>query len=441
MSDPIATAPPSRLKRLGAALLARLRVLAEFALIVMIITFSLRGQRSRVVVNPFTKSATWDAQAENADGMNRAFAYELSRLLEKADTYLRGPNLGPTPVVPDIEVPGTGLRLKAVVDYLSEISGETPYVVDAHVVPTADGCTIVLTVRGSALTSPAVRNIRCRDGQIEAGVREAAQEALGVIAPVTLASYCRATKECSPGKWVEYAVHHPPASDDVWAYNLMGTFLNESERNASAAEVMFRAALAIDNGFALGHFNRGVALMALGRRTEALAEYEFAAGKGDVFVKSLALTNLGQISLADQQIENAIARFELAARVDATRAEAFTGWGNALYAQNKLDEAIEKYVIAYALSPLDPLPAVNWGRALEQKGRDEEARRRYEAAHTAVPSSGLANYALALWYDTHNQVEPALQYYRSVVAIPESDVAFVTAAQDRIKILEAKAAS
>lgn len=441
MSDPNAPAPPSRLERLGAAVLARLRLIAELAVVVMLIVIALRGQRSRVVVNPFTKSATWDAHAEDADGMNRAFMYELSRLIEKADTFLRGPNLGATPAVPDIEVLGTGLRLRAVVDYLSEMLGDTPYVVDGHVVPTDGDCTLIVTVRGSALSGPVVQHIHCDGRSIEIVLREAAQEALGVIAPVMVASACRATKECPPEKWVDYAVHHPPANDDAWAYNLMGTIQHEGEDNPSAAEVMFRAALALDSKFALAHFNRGVVLMKLGRQPEAFAEYEFAAGNGDAYVKSLALTNLGQMALADQHIDNAIARFAMATKVDATRAEAFSGWGNALYAKNLLDAAIEKYVIAYTLSPLDPLPVVNWARALEQKGRDEEARRRYEAARSAVPTSGLANYALALWYDNHNQFEPALQYYRSVVAIPESDEAFVTASQGRIQALEKKAAS
>src|SRR5437762_485142 len=263
-----------QLRRLGNVMAGYWRLVVELALIVIIL-LGMRGQKSRVVIEPFTKSVSLTEKAEIADGMNREFAYQLSHLIENADTHLTGPNVGPAPEMPDIEVPGTGLHLKALLDYFGELFGATPFTVAGHLVPDAAGCALMITVHGSVLSAPVLRKVSCDPAHIDAGLTVAAREALQIIAPVTLAGYCRAHKtECEPVTALHYAVHHPPASDDVFAYNLWGTLLYDQD--PQAADVMLRESLAIDSGFGLAHFNRGYVLLKLGRREEGIREYETA---------------------------------------------------------------------------------------------------------------------------------------------------------------------
>jgi tetratricopeptide (TPR) repeat protein/serine/threonine protein kinase len=134
----------------------------------------------------------------------------------------------------------------------------------------------------------------------------------------------------------------------------------------------YRAALAIDDKFALAHLNLGVALSDLKDVAAAIPEYRQALAIDDQ--NAPAHNSLGFALLTQGDVKGAISHFRRALEINPKNKLACVNLGLALEAQGDLDAAIDSYRVALKIDA--GFYRAHWalGSALLKKGRFADAR-------------------------------------------------------------------
>lgn len=186
--------------------------------------------------------------------------------------------------------------------------------------------------------------------------------------------------------------------------HLLGVLAYQRGQHPAAIELIGEA-IAVNGSVPFFHNNRGLALAALGRLEEAAADYERALALKPDYVE--ALSNLGNLRLAQHRADEAIACHKRALAHNPDYAEAQMNLGNALRAQGRLGEAIARYERAVALRPDYADALSNLGNALRESGDLDRAIAAYERALAGNPDfvEALANLGSAL--QEAGQVEAA----------------------------------
>ena len=194
----------------------------------------------------------------------------------------------------------------------------------------------------------------------------------------------------------------------------------EANRRGDAllALTSYDRALALQPRSADALFNRGNALLALGRYPEALASYEKALElRSD---DAEALNNRGNALRALGRHAEAVASYEHALRIVPAYAKALGNRGTALLALERAHEALDSFRQAYTASQDAPW-MIGIAHALHALERNEEALEAYERALAVNPSAvaalgGRGNVLQAL-----NRHEEALSAYQHALAIDPKD--------------------
>ena len=144
---------------------------------------------------------------------------------------------------------------------------------------------------------------------------------------------------------------------------------------------LFEQALALRPDFASAHANRGVALLALGRR------------------------------------EDATASLRRAVELDPQHLHGWHSLGNALGAASDLTGAEAALRQALAINPGYYEARNNLGQALQQQGRLDEAIEAFTEALRGAPEAAAMHYNLGVAYQIVGQIEEALACYRQALAL------------------------
>ena len=115
------------------------------------------------------------------------------------------------------------------------------------------------------------------------------------------------------------------------------------------SEVLWTHTLACTSDNYIAHYNLGDALVKMGRRDEAIAQYQ----------KTLQITpnyaeahdNLGSVLLQKGRVDEAIAHYQTALRITPENATAHNNLGNALFQKRMVAEAITHYQKALQINP------------------------------------------------------------------------------------------
>jgi tetratricopeptide (TPR) repeat protein len=131
-----------------------------------------------------------------------------------------------------------------------------------------------------------------------------------------------------------------------------------------------------------------------GRLDDAIAQFEKALRLNP----NLAEThnNLGNALKDGGRTKEAIAQYEAALRLQPDLAVAHNNLGSALNAEGRTQEAIVQYEAALRLKPDLAETHNNLGNALHVKGRTPEAIAQYEAALRLKPDDAAAHFNLAV---------------------------------------------
>jgi tetratricopeptide (TPR) repeat protein len=161
-----------------------------------------------------------------------------------------------------------------------------------------------------------------------------------------------------------------------------------------------------------GRNNLGNALTRHGKLDEAIAQYSEALRIDPTYVE--AHNNLGAVLATQGKLDEAIAHHYEAIRMRPDFAEAHNNLGNALFRHGKLDEAIAQYSEALRIYPVYAEAHYNLGIALATQGKLDEAIAHYSEALRIAPSAE-AHYNLGMALATQDKLDEAIAHYSEAI--------------------------
>jgi tetratricopeptide (TPR) repeat protein/CHAT domain-containing protein len=170
---------------------------------------------------------------------------------------------------------------------------------------------------------------------------------------------------------------------------------------------------------AMAHYDRGVALAVQWKLDEAIAEWRAAIRINPDDAK--AHSNLGNALENQGKLEEAISECRVAIRIKPDLAEAHRGLGVALAKYGKLDEAIAEYRAAIWTEPNDAEAHSNLGLALAGQGKLEEAIAEYLAAIRIKPDYAKAHSNLGVALKAQGKLDEAIAEFRAVIRFKPGD--------------------
>ena len=168
-------------------------------------------------------------------------------------------------------------------------------------------------------------------------------------------------------------------SKNFSALHLLGAICGASGRAEEAAPLL-SAARAVNPASASAALNHGLALEALGRKTEALECFTHAATLKPDF--AAAHYNRANLLAAP---EEALAAYDLALAADANYVEALGNRAGLLAARNRTQDALADYARALQLRPGDAILSRNRGQLLRQIRQPQKALESFDQALAAKP--------------------------------------------------------
>jgi protein O-mannosyl-transferase len=131
----------------------------------------------------------------------------------------------------------------------------------------------------------------------------------------------------------------------------------------------------------------------------------------------VAEANLGSALCEDGMVDEAIAHFQKALRLNPGNAMAHSNLAAALRKKNRIDEAITQFQEALRLKPDFAEAHLNLGSALLQKGRVDEAITHFEKALQSQPDFPEAQYNLGTALRQKGKLDEAIAHYQSALQI------------------------
>jgi superkiller protein 3 len=130
---------------------------------------------------------------------------------------------------------------------------------------------------------------------------------------------------------------------------------------------------------------------ALGRSGDLAGELEARMRASAEWPRSARThTGLGLAYLRNRRLDEALASFAVALRLDPTDAAAYAGRGDALREEGRLPEAVEAYAIALHFAPREAGLHNKLGIAFALQGRRDEAAAQFEEAMRLDPTTAAA---------------------------------------------------
>jgi tetratricopeptide (TPR) repeat protein len=152
----------------------------------------------------------------------------------------------------------------------------------------------------------------------------------------------------------------------------------------SDSRSLFAHTIAVTRENALAHVNLGVVLEEIGKRDEALQEYQTAVRLDPNLVQ--AHNNLANLLMNAGKLTQALDEYNEALRLKPTAPLIHENLGTVLVKLGRFDEALRHYEEANRLTPLDARPHYLIAKALLRQGRSAEAVLRFREALRLDPN-------------------------------------------------------
>jgi tetratricopeptide (TPR) repeat protein len=167
------------------------------------------------------------------------------------------------------------------------------------------------------------------------------------------------------------------------------------------------------------HLDLGIDYAEKGKLNEAIAEYQEAIRLDPNYAK--AHYNLGIAYHEQGKLDDAIAEYKEAIRIDPSMADAHINLGVAYADQGKLDEAIAAYREAIRINPDLGDAHLNLGLAYDDQGRWDEAIAEYKEVIRINPDDADAHYNLGLVYYRQDKLDEAIVAWKEAIRIEPKD--------------------
>ena len=301
-------------------------------------------------------------------------------------------------ITPEIEIPGTKIGLKTIVElfrnllrvYPKHICGDVVFPVQpADATPgwrsTKEPVTVTIYLKRGRSELQRISAV-VADWDQTALVRRSAEISLELANPYLFAALLMSRKEYSRAIEVARKVTESPSE---------GVFRRKAERNLKKS----------------GFYIWGLILLTEKQNAEAAVKFEQAIQQDPEF--AFAYLCWGNALYEQNQNEEAVKKYQKATEIDPKYAEAYYGWGNALLSSTKYKDAAAQYEKATVVKPDYSDAYNNWGQALHESGEYREAIVKYKRAAELAPTASVyLGWGNSL-YSLKEYAEAAVQYQRS----------------------------
>jgi tetratricopeptide (TPR) repeat protein len=290
--------------------------------------------------------------------------------------------------MPDVEIPGTKLGLKTIVDIARSVFGIYPKHVSGDIVvpvslplkaESPSKATVTVYVTRGRNRSSAISVVSAAD-DVESLVRLAAETVLGQVNPYVLAAYREDRREYEKAVELIERMIQSPTEDrrhKEAAFNLWGNALKDQTKYDEAI-AKYQTAIELDPKDPLPYYNWGAVLYSQKKYSEAIAKYQRVTELDPKL--AAAYYNWGTALYSLNRGDEAVAKWRTTIELDPRDALPYNAWGNVLSDHKKYDEAITKYQKAIELNPKFAAPYTNWGVALRDEGKYDEAMAKLKKA-------------------------------------------------------------
>jgi len=335
---------PSRLSRLKAFLkdaLGRITLgRVALAILVLPLLFYVYREVTRdvVIIDPFTVPKHFEEAGLTGEVMANRIGDRLRQIEIATQTRMKKDNLTSLREegsVPDVEIPGTKLGLKTLVDvtrallriYPKHISGDilVPVDIPTKVVgspPAKQQATVtVYLTQGRSRRAGVPLDVPADD--LELLVQSTAETALGQVNPYVLAVYRDEHREYEKAIEIVERIIQDPSEDlphKEAACNLWGNVLRE-QRKYDEAIAKYQKATELDPKYAAAYYDWGLVLHEQKKYDEAIAQYQKAIELDPKL--ALAYNNLGSVLYDQKKYDEAIAKYQKATELDPKCAGAY----------------------------------------------------------------------------------------------------------------------
>lgn len=196
------------------------------------------------------------------------------------------------------------------------------------------------------------------------------------------------------------------------ALHLSGVLQSQLGRHA-LAEVLLRRSVSLTPA-ALPLANLGSVLLSLGRRAEALQQFDAALAIDPRHLHALIRRGNTLVELARH--EEALETYDRALEVAPTVIDALVNRGAALRALERHEEALDTYARALKVDPRSFEALYNLGNALRELGRYSEALENYERALAIVPNNVSLMSVRGMTLVDLDRLQEALASFNETVA-------------------------
>ena len=194
----------------------------------------------------------------------------------------------------------------------------------------------------------------------------------------------------------------------------------QQTRHWCDSEILWTHTFACTSQNADAHYNLGAALARRGQIDEAVAQYRSALKIEPDY--AMAYNNLG-LALADRgQVDEAIVQYRKALEIAPGCAKAHYNLGLALADRGQVDEAIVHYRSATEIEPDYAKAHNNFGLALAGLGRIDEAIAHYRKALEIDPGYAKAHNNLGSALAGRGQIDEAIAHYRKALELKPDSV-------------------
>ncbi len=390
--------------------------------------------RDALIFDAFTVPKNFEEAGLTSDVMANRIGENLNQIEEATRIRLKKDNLSSfrdEGSIPEVDIPGTSLGLKTVIDLTRTIFGVYPKHISGDVVMLANDsantkppatakqqATVTIYVTQGRKRSAAV-SVTSDAGDVGMLVQRAAETVLGQVNPYLFASYRYDHKEYEKALEIieeKFADPSQTRSQKVFALIIWGRVLQDQEKPDEAI-AKYRKAIEIYPKLAVAYNNWGSVLQAQNKYGEAVAKYQKSIELEPKFAP--AYNNLGMALLSQNMYDEAVVKFRQAANLDPKLAGTHYNWDTALLSQNKYDDAIAQFEQETALNPKFAKAYSNGGMALLSQNKYDEAIAKFQKATNVDPKLAAAyndwGYAL---YSQGKFKEAIAKYQKATVADP-----------------------
>lgn len=389
-----------------------------FVIVALVVTVARELPRNAMVIDPIEAPGVLVGEGYKPTVVAQRVMDEMLAIRRAATTRKEGREVSPEWQQIDIDVPGTGLSVRAILRIVRGFLGLPETRIGGEIVRDGEIFRLRLRIAGlGAVAEPEGRPAEALDELLNLGAREL----MRAVDPYILASYLADIDREAAVATIKHCLVNDRPDDDAWAYNLWGLLLAERgafeeaiEKYALAIEkapdlaladnnwgtalhrlkdyegaiVKYQAALEIDPDFTSAYNNWGTALVALGNFDAAIGVFRRALEIDPDHPAAYVNWAVALATAGDR--EAALEKFRAAATVDPGYARAYREWGDVLHERGDYAAASAKYATAAELDPDHAPTQVNWGRTLSALGDVEAAGHRYRRAIALEPDNASA---------------------------------------------------